>query len=318
MSWQKKGLIQAPDAEYDWLRTAAGNCFATLLNDDTVELIVSGRDEKNRSRLGKIVIDANTYEILKIDSEPLIPLGELGTYDFNGTAYPWLVNHGEDQYLYYTGWTIGYHVAFINDLGLAIRKGRDTKFNKVSRATTMPRTDAEPFGTGSVCVIIEDNVWKMWYTTFERWGQAETDQKHYYHIRYAESADGFNWNRTGKVCIDFNEKVGEYVTAKPFVLKYKGLYLMWYSYRGAYYKIGFAVSENGTDWTRYNEHASLDVSESGWDSDMVSYGFVLIHNSTLKMFYTGNGFGKSGLGLATMELHELDSILSGLGYSTIN
>lgn len=315
MSWIKKGLILVPNAEYDWLQTAAGNCYATLFENDTIELIVSGRDELNRSRLGRVLINANTYDILQIADEPLIPLGELGTYDYNGTAYPWLVKQGADEYLYYTGWTIGYHVAFINDLGLAIRKGGDSAFKKISRATIMPRTDAEPFGTGSVCVLIENDVWKMWYTTFKRWGVAETDEKHYYHIRYAESSDGLNWVRNGKVCIDFNESDGEYVAAKPFVMKYKGLYLMWYSYRGPYYKIGFAVSENGIDWVRYNNIASLDASETGWDSEMVCYGFVVVHQDTLKMFYTGNGFGKSGLGLATMPLDNLDSILQSLGYS---
>jgi len=91
---------------------------------------------------------------------------------------------------------------------------------------------------------------------------------------------------------------------------------MWFSYRGEYYKIGFAISEDGQHWTRHNE-MGLDVSSEGWDSEMVSYGFVYENGNYLNMLYSGNGFGRSGLGIAEIEKSELDKVIIKLGYNLI-
>jgi hypothetical protein len=296
------------------MATGAGNCWAELLHDGRLRALVSGRDADNRSRIGEVFFNANTLELLEIAPNPLIALGERGLFDFNGTSYPWLVSDSDAEYLYYTGWTIGAHTPFINDPGLAIKQKGKADFSKVSRAGIFARTNEEPFGTGSMCVLKEADGWKMYYTTFTHWGKDENDHPHYYHIRYASSNDGLHWNRTGKVCVDYDTSNGEYVTARPCVIRYKGLYLMWFSYRGDYYRIGFAVSADGLNWTRHTQVLGLDVSPTGWDSEMVSYGFVYQHKEQLFMLYSGNGFGRSGLGAAVMQTGELDAVLTNLGY----
>jgi hypothetical protein len=51
-------------------------------------------------------------------------------------------------------------------------------------------------------------------------------------------------------------------------------------------------------WTRLDRDLGLDVSPSGWDSEMIAYASVL---STLRrklLFYNGNDFGRTGFGLA--------------------
>ena len=314
MSWVKTGQILQPRPEIGWMASGAGNCWAELLPDGRLRALVSGRDTENRSRIGEVFFDANTFEVLEIAHNPLITLGERGVFDFNGTSYPWMVRENDTEYLYYTGWTIGAHTPFINDPGLAIRTAGQPAFQKVSRAGIFPRTDEEPFGTGSMCVLKEADGWKMYYTTFTHWGKDENDHPHYYHVRYASSNDGLHWDRAGKVCIDYDTGSGEYVTARPCVVSYKGLYLMWYSYRGDYYRIGFAVSTDGINWNRHTHALGLDVSPAGWDSEMVSYGFVYPRDGQLYMLYSGNGFGRSGLGAAVMKTEDLDSELTALGY----
>jgi hypothetical protein len=76
---------------------------------------------------------------------------------------------------------------------------------------------------------------------------------------------------------------------------------LWYSYRGASYRIGYAESTNGRDFIRRDERVGIDVSPSGWDSEMIEYAYVFDHNGNRFMIYNGNGFGKSGLGYARME-----------------
>jgi hypothetical protein len=46
--------------------------------------------------------------------------------------------------------------------------------------------------------------------------------------------------------------------------------------------------------------AGIDVSPDGWDSEMIEYPFVLDHKGERYMLYNGNGFGKTGFGLAVL------------------
>lgn len=310
MRWIKKGLILPPHPELYWMSHGAGPSFARVRENNQLEIFVTGRDENNRSRIGRVLYSLESESVIKIDSEPLFELGELGTFDFNGTSYPWLAETDEGTRLYYTGWTKGYHVSFINDLGLVLQKNNSGEFKRVSRAPLIPRTNEEPFGVGSVCVLKDDTNWKMWYTCFKQWGSETEPDKHFYHIKYAESQDGLNWNRPNIVSVDFDENSGEYVTGKPCVIKYKGKYLMWFSYRGEAYKIGLAVSEDGKVFKRMDDSVGIAASTEGWDSEMICYGQIFFHNNELKMIYNGNGYGRSGLGLATLSVGELDAFLA--------
>jgi hypothetical protein len=72
---------------------------------------------------------------------------------------------------------------------------------------------------------------------------------------------------------------------------------MWFCFRGDSYRIGYAESKNGVEFIRKPGNV-IDVSESGWDSEMVSYPSLLIHKNKMYMFYNGNGYGRTGFGVA--------------------
>jgi hypothetical protein len=67
------------------------------------------------------------------------------------------------------------------------------------------------------------------------------------------------------------------------------------------YRIGYAESGDGVEWERKDEQAGIDVSPSGWDSQMVAYPFVFEHADATYLFYNGNGFGREGFGYAVSE-----------------
>ena len=76
---------------------------------------------------------------------------------------------------------------------------------------------------------------------------------------------------------------------------------MWYSYRGEKYRIGYAESEDGIVWTRKDNESGIGVSSEGWDSEMIDYPVVFKHKDDVYMLYCGNGYGKTGFGLAVRE-----------------
>jgi len=124
--------------------------------------------------------------------------------------------------------------------------------------------------------------------------------EHRYHIKYAKSHDGINWERKGCVAIDFaNDQ--EVAISRPSVLKEGERWRMWYSFRGESYRIGYAESDDGLKWSRLDSQVGIDVSLTGWDSEMIEYPFVFDHAGQRYMLYNGNGYGKTGFGLAVLE-----------------
>ena len=91
--------------------------------------------------------------------------------------------------------------------------------------------------------------------------------------------------------------------ARPSVLRDGRGYLMWFSERTRRrpYRLGAARSEDGLVWRRAPQLADLLPAAAGWDSDMVAYPHVFEHGGERWMLYCGNGFGRTGFGLALWE-----------------
>ena len=96
----------------------------------------------------------------------------------------------------------------------------------------------------------------------------------------------------------------EYALSKPWVIREGNTFKMWYSYRGNgdidTYRIGYAESIDSKIWTRKDDESGINISETGWDSEMICYPSVFTLNSRTYMLYNGNGYGKSGFGLAVL------------------
>jgi hypothetical protein len=124
----------------------------------------------------------------------------------------------------------------------------------------------------------------------------------------ATSLDGLQWTRHDKDIIE-SRLDGDEAQASPDVFFRDGKYRMFFCYRHATdyrgkergYRIGYAESDDAFNWRRDDAKAGIDVSESGWDSEMVSYPHVFELDGRLRMFYLGNQVGKSGFGLAELE-----------------
>lgn len=299
MKWIKKGLIFEPPGNLDWMATHAAIPFADRV-EDRYRIYFSGRDERGRAQIGYFEVDwANPKEILRVSTIPVVGLGLLGSFDDSGVTSSWILNHNGKKHQYYTGWSLGVTVPFYFYIGLAVSENEGESFHKVSEAPVLGRNEIDPYLTASPCVLIEDGVWRMWYVSCTKWEMENRQPKHYYHIKYAESSDGVNWDRKGIVCIDF-ESEDEYAIARPCVIREDSVYRMWYSYRGRNYRIGYAESKDGLRWERKDGEVGIGVSASGWDSEMIEYPFVFDYKGERYMLYNGNGYGKTGIGLAVL------------------
>ena len=300
----KKGLIIEPTRDLDWMVTHAALPFAERIGVDRYRIYFSGRNSQNMYQVGYVEIDINVpQEILYITKKPVLELGPLGSFDDSGVTGSWIINHEGKRYMYYVGWMQGKRVPYYTSIGLAISLSGGKTFKKISEAPIIERNNVDPYMTLSLCVQIENGIWRMWYTSGLKWEIENNNLKSYYHIKYAESKDGINWKRRGIVCIDFKSKE-ENAIGRPCVIKEEDIYKMWYAYsgyKGKSYRIGYAESNDGICWERKDDEAGIDVSESGWDSEMVEYPFVFNHKGKKYMLYNGNSYGKGGFGYAVLD-----------------
>jgi hypothetical protein len=301
MRWRKLGRIYAPATLGDWGVSHAALPIPLRLEANRWRIYFSARDGRNRSHTGFFETDLRRPErLLRVCARPVLSPGGLGTFDEDGAMGSWIVQEDGRLLLYYIGWNVGVTVPFHNSIGLAESRDGGESFTRVSAGPVLDRGIHDPFFTASPCVLVEGRRWRLWYLSCAAWESKPEGPLHRYHIKYAESCDGLDWCRRGLVCIDFAGP-DEIALARPCVLEDQDRYRMWYSRRGPSYRIGYAESADGLCWQRLDEEAGIDVSPSGWDSEMIAYAFVFDAEGERYMLYNGNGYGATGIGLALLE-----------------
>jgi hypothetical protein len=300
MQWTKLGRIFCPDQDRDWMISHASVPFAVPLEDSLIRIYFSSRDRVNRSWIGWVVIDLERpHEILDLSPAPVLGPGRLGAFDDSGAMLCWITPGVDRRHLYYIGWNLGVTVPFRNAVGLAVDDGADG-FRRAFEGPILDRSPTEPFFTASACVLREEDSWTMWYLSCVGWDSAGGSPRHRYHIKYTTSADGIAWDRRGIVAIDFQSS-SEYAISRPSVVRDGATFRMWYSHRGAAYRIGYAESADGIRWVRRDADVGIGVSDSGWDSEMIEYPHVFDNRGARLMLYNGNAYGRTGFGLAVQE-----------------
>lgn len=305
--WNKQGLVFNTDGRFPWAVTHA--CVPTaLVLEDRIRLYIAPRNAKGQSMTSFIDLDrADPGKVLYVHDRPILELGDLGCFDDCGIMPGSVVRDGDTVWLYYVGWNVGGTIPYRNAIGLAISEDGGRTFERMFPGPVVDRTHLEPHFAVSPCVLREGADWRLWYASGTRWVVVDGKPEPLYHIKYGHSDDGIHWRREDVSCI-LPLKDDE-ANARPTVVKRGGLYHMWYSYRGSRdfrdgadaYRIGYATSSDGVDWTRRDAQCGIDFSEDGFDDSMLAYPSVVEVDGRLLMFYNGNGFGRTGVGYAIGE-----------------
>jgi hypothetical protein len=305
MKWEKKGVIFVPEGEYVWNKSHAQVPVVDVLNDKVWRIYYATRNSQNQCNTSFIDVEAgNPFNILYKHPEPLLNLGEIGTFDDAGIMPSCIINYDGKKYLYYIGWNSGLNVSYRLSIGLAISND-GISFERYSTGPILDRSIFDNCLCASPFVLREDGIFRMWYVSGTHWKIIDGRPEPFYHIKYASSYDGLCWKRDGIICIDYDDFTEG--ISRPCIVKIGGEYLMFYSFRNNKnyrnnslngYRIGFASSNDGISWIRRDSEIGISASESGWDSDMIAYPYIANFRENFFMFYNGNGFGKSGFGFA--------------------
>lgn len=306
--WQKQGLIYVPLGSQPWSRSHA-QLPLVQLRDESWRIYFATRNEAGQSNISYLeTAPGNPFDIRYIHDDVLLPLGDLGTFDESGIMPLSLVRAEDGRwYFYYAGWTQRKTIPYHNSIGVAVSDDDCQSFHKLYKGPLLDARRDEPYFTGTAHVRIENGIWRMWYQSCTGWVRQGGCIEPLYHIKYAESTNGVDWERTGKVAIDYRD-AEEGGICSATVHQHAEGYEMWYCYRNTFdyrtnprnsYRIGYATSQDGIVWLRQDALAGIDVSDQGWDSTMIAYPHFVRYDKTDYLFYNGNGFGSTGFGVAT-------------------
>lgn len=313
-TWQKLGKVFDPtEGNYGrWIEEFA-QAPATLVFDDIVRVYFSCRpkpDESGQyvSYSGFVDLDrSDLFKILRVSEAPILPLGGLGTFDEFGT-YPVSVIRDRDKVVaYYGGWTRCRSVPFNVAIGRAESIDGGVTFQKAGEGPVLSYSPNEPFILSGPKIRRFQDAWYLFYIAGKEWILDNGRPEPVYRIRCAVSSDGIKWTKQDTELIE--TRLGDHeAQASPDVSYRDGMYHMFFCYRGGRgyrgkangYRIGYASSPDLVTWRRDDSLAGLDVSETGWDSEMVSYPHVFELDGETHMLYLGNQVGRHGFGLARL------------------
>jgi predicted GH43/DUF377 family glycosyl hydrolase len=313
--WEKKGRIFNPTevSNRPWLKEFA-QAPSALIYDDFIRVYFSCRppaDEKGQYVSYSAFVDfnrADLTQIVKVSDQPILKLGELGTFDEFGTYPVSVIRHNNELRAYYAGWTRCESVPFNVAIGYAVSVDDGVTFNKVGQGPVLSYSVDEPFILSGPKVRIFNNQWYLFYIAGKKWVLDNDKPEPVYRIRMATSTDGIHWEKHNKDLIETNVEEDE-AQASPDVFFYEGMYHMFFCYRYSKgyrskekgYRIGYASSVDLINWVRDDTKAGIDVSNEGWDSEMISYPHVFELDGKVYMLYLGNQVGRHGFGLAKLE-----------------
>ncbi|MBF4269976.1 hypothetical protein EAY71_24265, partial [Vibrio anguillarum] len=133
------------------------------------------------------------------------------------------------KYIYYCGWNKKVTVSYSLSIGLAIVR-EDGSIEKMFEGPILERSIHDPIAVSAPCVIYDEGIFKLWYITFTSWKEYDGRKEPTFVIKYATSNDGIKWETNTDICIDSTYEGESF--ARPWVIKDKGIYKMWFSSRG--------------------------------------------------------------------------------------
>jgi len=250
------------------------------------------------------------------------PLGSLlepqpdTDYNCGGPSFPFVVPVQDGPWLMYFGaWGKGRADGKLaNRTGLALSDDEGLTWRYWSDEPVLPLDrpwDCE--GTGSVCVLRVGEEFRMYYTSLGEYfprpdgvRARHGDVLPHIGVGYAVSEDGIHWRKPldGLMVAPrlFDGDPYEYIASKPFVIRDGAGYRMWVSSCGIAYRVRSLTSADGLEWQWQPSGPDGDFGlgqQGAFDDTQRCYACVVKEGDQYRCWYTGNGYGATGIGYAT-------------------
>lgn len=298
--WEKMGRIFVASGEFDWMASHGAHPKSVHLTGDLYRIFFSVRDSQNMSHIAYLDIDLNNpLEIIHLSSKPVLSPSDIGLFDDCGVIPSGVATLESGYVLYFVGISRSRLAPLISFPGVAMLDGTLDAALRLSRGPLLDRTADDPYALGAVNVHFNQAIgrYEMWYESFQGWSTASGVPTPWLQIKHATSKDGLVWER--KNVLAFPKSPHREYISSPTVLVTGHNYEMYFSFKsGSAYRLGYAYSNDGLTWSRNDEQVGIAASGSGWDGEEIEYPEVFSHIGQKYLLYCGDGYGKTGFGIA--------------------
>lgn len=306
--WIKQGRIFNLEPA-SW-RTTHAQVPTPFVFDDFIRVYYACRTSGNQSFPAYFDLSKDLKTIIRVHEKPIMTPGKPGMFDANGIMPSCVIRNDDELWMYYIGWNSlrgdidNSGARYQNEIGLAVSKDNGETFERMFDGPIMGRSRTEPGLAVMPFVFKDDGIFKMYYQSGTGWHLIDGKYEPTYVIKYAESKKGIKWKRKPEECI--SSLFPLQAISRPAVVNKGGNIAMLFCSRGSNsyrrgaggYRIFFASSSDGINFERGNE-SSLELGcEDEFDSQMQCYPALAKVDHEMVMFYNGNAFGQTGIGLA--------------------
>jgi hypothetical protein len=298
--FRKLGLIYCVDGSCAVMRAHA-MAPTPLLLGNIIRIFFASTDDDMVGRVFFVDLDSrDSLRIVGRSVAPVLDAGQPGAFDMHGINPSSLVQHGSELWLYYVGYQRQTVVPYTLLTGLAISRDGGHSFERAGAIPVLPSTEDEQFFRTAAHVHPAKDGFRAWYIGGNRWTEHEGKTLPIYGLRHVRSADGRSWSDR-RILLEPDETRGQIGFGRPYVLRTARGYRMYLSVRTVNgYRLSHAVSDDGFSWRDWQSDV-IPRSESGWDSEMICYAAAIEIGGNEFVFYNGNGYGRSGFGVAIRE-----------------
>lgn len=300
--WTKLGRLYTPpeQARHPKLATHAANPLPVHLEGDVYRVFYSGRDAHKRSSVGAVDIDIVRRTVVRDHYEPFFLHGLPGSFYADGVSIGNCYRAGSRRFMLFMGWQAPAGGQWRGDIG-GLEVLPDLHLALAGERPWLGADATDPISLSYPWVSERPGGgYDMWYGSTRSWDAGNGEMVHV--LNHASSQDGLAWTRHG-LAVPFEIGRAQAFSRPTVARADDGRMQMWFSYRsgsGETYRIGYAEND-GSGWRLALEDAGIGVSVDGWDADMIEYPFVFDHAGQRYLLYNGNGYGRTGFGLAVLE-----------------
>lgn len=302
-SWRRLGVVAGPEKLPAGMESHLQCPVPFQDSSGRLFLFFTTRDAGNRSHPFRLELDPEQpTRVVHVDSSPLLALGAPGHFDSCGVMPGSALSLPDGRVLlYYIGWNVPNDVPFHNSIGVAVSDDGGRTFGRAFAGPALDRNRYDPLFVSTPHVRRDGDGFRLWYLSGTAWEREGGGWRSYYNIKTARSDDGFTFLPSGTVAVDY-ELPEECALASPTVMPVGGGWAMWFCARRDRYRIMGAVSEDGVTWRRVTRPALEPSTEAdAFDNEQTAYPAVCRVGGRLLMFYNGNQFGRTGIGVAEAD-----------------
>jgi len=301
--WRKLGLwVEAPGGP---LGASHAMLPTPLAMDDRIRVFYAACDGDMRGRIFFADLEiAPPHRVIGRSPGPVLDVGAPGSFDADGVNPSQVLADGDDLVLLYVGWRRGPALTpYTLFTGLARSRDGGLSFQAERQPLLGPAPGEGLFRTAA-SIARQGDGWRMVYIGGDTFiDDAAGKRVPVYGLRELRSQDPLRWTGPGREVLAPDRAAGQIGFGRPVVWRPGGgaAALMLSIRTEAGYTL-VETSLEALDAGRPDFTPVLAGPAEPWEAQMTCFGAPCVAGDRELLFYNGNGFGRTGFGLAWRPL----------------